>query len=62
MTSRIEEGEHQEREKARERDDLRKRNRQERLAQLRGGKFLNWVDLNRRNPEPNPLANNSGGD
>ncbi|CEF98972.1 Tetratricopeptide repeat [Ostreococcus tauri] len=62
VTSRIEEGEHQEREKARERDDLRKRSRQERLAQLRGGKFLNWVDLNRRNPEPNPLANNSGGD
>lgn len=54
--SMIDDGEHNERESAHARNDMRKRNRQVRLAELRGGKYLSWVELNRRNPAPNPLA------
>jgi len=48
--------ESRERETARERDELRKRNRQVRLAELRGGKFLSWVELDRRNPAANAMS------
>jgi|SRR6056300_575611 hypothetical protein len=54
--SMIDDGEHNERESAHARNDVRKRNRQVRLAELRGGKYMSWVELNRRNPAPNPLA------
>lgn len=61
MTNRIEAAEKQERDNAQERDDIRKRNRQERLAQLRGNAYRNWVYLERDNPSEDPLKMGGGG-
>jgi len=53
--SRLEDHESKERDNARERDDVRKRNRQVRLAELRGGSYLSWVELDKRNPASNEM-------
>ena len=52
----LEDTESKERDSAQERIDARKRNRQVRLAELRGGKYLPWVELDRRNPAPNGMV------
>jgi hypothetical protein len=57
----IESVETKEREVSQEKDDIRKRERQERLNVLRGGGcFKNWTRLERESPSDNPLEAAAG--